>query len=137
MVAHLSLNDSKSLQVPRTFLSILADLNNAVVWMVSTRPHFSVLQSLSNPIIIIIESFTSELADGLSLDSELQQVSSSLLVSSQYSGRSQLCKIVSTRPVISKSSSPYTHPFVIVPKAPFTIGISVTFIFHSFFSVPL
>ena len=31
------LSDSKSLQVSRTLLSILAILNNAVVWMVSTR----------------------------------------------------------------------------------------------------
>ena len=31
---HWSLSDSKSLQVSRTLLSILANLNNAVVWMV-------------------------------------------------------------------------------------------------------
>ena len=37
MVSHWSLRDSKSPQVSRTLLSILADLNNAVVWMVSTR----------------------------------------------------------------------------------------------------
>ena len=38
---HWSLSDSKSPQVSRTLLSILADLNNAVVWMVSTRPLIS------------------------------------------------------------------------------------------------
>ena len=38
MVFHWSLSDSKSPQVSRTFLSILAVLSNAVVWMVSTRP---------------------------------------------------------------------------------------------------
>ena len=32
------LNDSKSSQVTRTLLSILTDLNHAVVWIVSTRP---------------------------------------------------------------------------------------------------
>ena len=37
MVFHRSLSDSKSPQVSRTLLSILA-FNNAVVWMVSTRP---------------------------------------------------------------------------------------------------
>ena len=37
MVFHWSLSDSKSPQVSRTLLSILAVLNNAVVWMVSTR----------------------------------------------------------------------------------------------------
>ena len=37
MVFHKSLSVSKS-HVSRTFLSILAVLNNIVVWMVSTRP---------------------------------------------------------------------------------------------------
>ena len=36
MVFHLSLSDSKSPRVFRIPLSILADLNNAVVWMVSS-----------------------------------------------------------------------------------------------------
>ena len=35
MVFHWSLRDSKSLQVSRTLFSILVDLNNAIVWMVS------------------------------------------------------------------------------------------------------
>ena len=38
MVIHWSLSDSKSPQVSRTLLSILAVLNNALIWMVSTRP---------------------------------------------------------------------------------------------------
>ena len=38
MIFHWSLRDSKSPQVSRTLLSILDVLNNAVVWMVSTRP---------------------------------------------------------------------------------------------------
>ena len=42
--------------------------------------------------------------------------------------------MVSIRPVISKSSSPCTNPLVTVPRAPITIGIIVTFIFHSFFN---
>ena len=37
MVFHWSLSDSKS-QVSRTLLNILTVFNNAVVWMVSTRP---------------------------------------------------------------------------------------------------
>ena len=37
MVSHWNLRDSKSLQITRTLLSILADLNNAVDWMVSIR----------------------------------------------------------------------------------------------------
>ena len=73
MVFHWSLSDSKSPQVYRTLLSILDDLNNAVVWMVSTHP------------------------------------------------------------LISKSSSPCTNPLVIVPRVPITIDIIVTFMFHSFF----
>ena len=42
--------------------------------------------------------------------------------------------MVSTRPLISKSSSPCTNPFVTVPRALITIGIIVTFMFHSFFN---
>ena len=40
--------------------------------------------------------------------------------------------MVSTCPLISKSSSPFTNPSVIVTKAQITIGIIVTFRFHSF-----
>ena len=59
-------------QVARTILTIPADLNNAIVWMISIRP------------------------------------------------------------LISKSSSPCNNPLITVPSEPITIGITVTFIFHSF-----
>ena len=76
MVFYWSLCDRKSPQISRTLLSILAVLNNTVVWMVSTRPP------------------------------------------------------------TSKSSSPFSIPFVTVPNAAITIGIIVTCMFHSFFSCP-
>ena len=41
MFFHWSPSDRMSPQVSRTLLSILADLNNAVVWMVSTHPLIS------------------------------------------------------------------------------------------------
>ena len=41
MVSHMTLSDSKSTQVSRTLLSILANLNYAVVWMVSGCPLIS------------------------------------------------------------------------------------------------
>ena len=75
MVSHWSLSDSKSPQVTRTLLSILSDLNNAVVL------------------------------------------------------------IVSTCPLISKSSSPCANLLVTVPRAPITIGMTITFMFQSF-SIP-
>ena len=68
------LSDDKSPQISRTILCILADPNNAVVW------------------------------------------------------------IVSTLPLISEFCSPCTSPLVTVPSAPITIGITITFMFHSFFS---
>ena len=74
MVFYRRLSPGKAPQVSRTLLSILADLSNAVVWMVSTLP------------------------------------------------------------LISKSSSPLTSPLVSVPRTTITIGIIVTFMFHSFFS---
>ena len=74
MVFHWRLSDSKFPQVSRTLLSILAVFNNAVVWMVSTRPP------------------------------------------------------------TSKSFRPFNNPLATVPKAPITIGIIITFMFHSFFN---
>ena len=74
MVFHWSLSDSKSPQVSKTLLCILADLNHAVVWMLSAHP------------------------------------------------------------LISNSSSPLIKPLGIDPSTPTTIGIAVTFIFHSIFS---
>ena len=74
MVFHWRLSDSKSPQVSTTLLRILAVFNNAVVWMVSTRPP------------------------------------------------------------TSKSSRSFNNPLVTVPKAPITISIIVTFMFHIFFN---
>ena len=54
MVFHWSLSDSKSPQVSRTLLSILAVLNNAVVWMFSTRLPISQSSSLfSHPLVTV------------------------------------------------------------------------------------
>ena len=54
MVFHWSLSDSKSPQVSKTLLSILAVLNNAVVWMVSTRPPTSKSSSpFSNHLVTV------------------------------------------------------------------------------------
>ena len=54
MVFHWNLSDSKSPQVSRTLLSILAVFNKAVVWMVSTRPPTSKSSRLfSNPLVTV------------------------------------------------------------------------------------
>ena len=54
MVFHWSPSDSKSHQVSRTLLSILAVLNNAVVWMISTRlPTSKSSSSFSNPLVTV------------------------------------------------------------------------------------
>ena len=54
MVFHWSLNDSKSPQLFRTLLSILAVLNNDVVWMVSTHPPTSKSSSpFNNPSVTL------------------------------------------------------------------------------------
>ena len=42
--------------------------------------------------------------------------------------------MVSTRPFISKPSSPYTNPLMTVPGVPITTGITVTFMFYIFFN---
>ena len=91
MVFHWSLNGTKSPQISRTLLSILADLKNAVVWMFFTRPIIIIIIIIIITIIYSLEFFTSMLADGFSLEFEWQQVSSSLRDSSQDSSRSQHC----------------------------------------------
>ena len=42
--------------------------------------------------------------------------------------------MVSIRPPTSKSSSPFSNTLATVPNSPITIGIIVTFMFHSFLS---
>ena len=76
VLSHGSSSDSKFLLVSWTLLSILSDLNNVVVWMVSTRP------------------------------------------------------------LISKFSSPCINPLVTVPRPPITICISVTFVIQIFIKFP-
>ena len=51
---HWSLSDNKSPQVSRTLLSILTVLNNAVVWMVSTRPPTSKSSSPFNSRLVTV-----------------------------------------------------------------------------------
>ena len=54
MVFHWSLSDSKSPQVSRTRLRILAVLSNAVIWIVSTYPSTSKSsRPFNNPLVIV------------------------------------------------------------------------------------
>ena len=54
MVFPWSLSDSKSPQVSRNLFSILADLNNAVVWIVSTHPLiFKSSSPFLNPLVTV------------------------------------------------------------------------------------
>ena len=79
------------------------------------------------------EVFTSALADGLLLEFEWQKSSQ---VSRTLLGILTDCNnsVVSTRPLISKSSSPFTNLFMSASRSPVTIGITVTFMFHNFSS---
>ena len=47
---------------------------------------------------------------------------------------SDIVWMISTRPLISKSSSNCINPLVTVPRTPITIGIIIIFMFHSFFN---
>ena len=65
-------------------------------------------------------------------DSKSPQVSRTLL-SNLVVLNSAVVLIVSTRPPSSKFSGLFSNPLVTAPKAPITIGIIVTCMFHSFF----
>ena len=74
-----------------------------------------------------------ELADGLSLESERQQVSRTFLCI-LASLNNAVVWIASTPPLISNSYNPLTKPLGTIPSAPVIIGITVTIMFHSFFN---
>ena len=104
----------------------------------NTKNTSEVVQTSSIIIIIIIillfwEFFTPALANGFSLESEWQQVSTSLQDFYQYSSWSQCCNLDGFH-TFSKSSSPCTNPLVTVPSAPVLTGITFNFMSHSFFS---
>ena len=65
-------------------------------------------------------------------DSKTPQVSRTLLSIRTVLNNVVLC-MVSTRPPNFKSPSSFNNPLVTIPKAPITIGIIVTSLFHSCF----
>ena len=82
------------------------------------------------------EFFTSALADGFhwSLsDSKSPLVSRTLL---SILLNNAVVWTVSTCHIISKALGPCTNLLATIPRAPITIGITVTFMFHSIFSSP-
>ena len=66
-------------------------------------------------------------------DNKSPQVSRTLLSILAYHN-STVVWMVSTRLLISKSSCPCTNPLVTASRAPITVVITVTFMFHTFFS---
>ena len=128
MVFHWSLSDSKSTQVSRNLLSILAVLNNAVVWMVSTRPPTSKSSSpFNNPLVTIpkapitIGIIVTFMTASLSMSPGHFLVFSSILTM--------------LRPEWSRFFlSLFSKPLETVLSVLTTTGITVTLILHSFFS---
>ena len=114
MVFHWSLSNSKSPQVSRTRLSILAALSNAVVWIVSTRPLTSKSsRPFNNPLVTVPNA-------PITIDTILL-----LLLLLDFSHQRE--------PIVfhwSFLKSPQvSRTLVTVPN-----GIIITFMFHSFFS---
>ena len=66
-------------------------------------------------------------------DNKCPQVARTLLTILAYLNKA-IVWMISPRPLISKSSNPRINSLVTVPKAPITIGLTVTFMFHNFFN---
>ena len=77
--------------------------------------------------------FISALADGFLQEFVWQQVSRTLLSILAVLNNVAIW-MVSTSPPTFESSSSFNNPLVTVPKVPITIGIIITFMFHSFFN---
>ena len=72
MVFHWSLRGRISLQVTRTLLSILVDLNNVLVWMISTCPLTSKSSSLfNNPLVTVPKAPDFDVSEHLLTDIEV------------------------------------------------------------------
>ena len=153
MISLWSMSDNKSSQIFRTPLSILSDINNAVVSIVSTCP---LISKSSSPFIspseivpsaslitgitvtfifhycfIVLRVFHTSVSccECFSLEFEWWQISRIFL-----SIRDDLNNAgVSSCNLISKSSNLLINPSEIVPGAPNTIGITVTFRFHRYY----
>ena len=128
MVSHWNLSDWKSSQVSRTLASILADLNNAVVYSGCYEHYYYYLLIKFIHISVSWWSFT---GDWMTAS---QSQASRTLLSILAVFNNAVVWMVFTRPPTSKSSRPFNNPLVTVPKAPITIGIIGTFMFHSFFN---
>ena len=86
-------------------------------------------------ILLLWEFFPSALAEGFPLEFEWQQIPTvSRIFLSILAHLNDVVWIVTSRPLICKSSSPFISPIETVPSAPITTGITVTFMFHCFFS---
>ena len=71
--------------------------------------------------------------EGILCDSKSPLVSRTLFIILAHRNNALVCMVCSC-PLISKFSSSYIKPLEIVPSAPITNGITVTFMFHIFFS---
>ena len=195
MIFHWSLSDSKSPQVSRTLLSILAVLRNAVIWIVSTRaPTPKSSRPFNNLLVIVTKapitigtivtfmfpSFFNSLARSRYLSlfshsfsfilwsaettkSTILQILFILIIiiiiiiiilwefprqrlsdnNSRQVSRTFLCILadlnntvawmVSIRPFISMSFSPFINPLMNMLRAPITIDINNPFYTPQFF----
>ena len=86
-------------------------------------------------IMLLLESFTTALADTLSLSfSDKNPQVSWILLSIMADFNHAVVRMVSIRRFISKFWGPFTNPLVTVPRATITIGVNLTFMFHSLFN---
>ena len=110
MIFHWSLNDSKSPQVSKTILSILADLNNAVVCMVLAS---SPISSSSSPLTKPLETDPSALI--------LAGISVTFIFRSflSFSARSKVLSLLSFSLIFTQQA----HFLKIITKSDFLVGI--------------
>ena len=85
-------------------------------------------------LLLLIYSFKSFSHQGSLSDSKFPQVSKTFSILSNLNA---VVWMVSTRPLISKSSSPFIIPLMTISSTPIITAITVTFMLPSFFQFPI
>ena len=126
LIMWLIVSSLSSHNLPFLFCCVLSILS--LIWVVLMTLFYAAIRRDS--VSLLKFPFLNHGQDFLSESSQVSRTLLSILADL----KSAVVWMVSIRFLISKSSSPRTNPLMTVSRAPLIIGITVTFMCHSFFN---